>query len=448
MRAVSSVRASLVLLAVCTSGARADDEHLRLMHDPIPYTDVADAFEADDRFDVNVHLDYGRLRERGEIYREVRGADGERTQQKVAESRADQNLLTLGLDVGLWRDLMAFVRLPLVLRDERELQSSDAPLAALSQALAGTDGAPLFSVPFSAPSRAGLDYLALGGAWSVLNQQRTPWTPTWVLRAEGRRAIGKPLKACAIGGNRTLCGSASGQDLDGDGVLDGTRTSKAEPGVSPGLSALLIETRFSRRFRHVEPYAGLALLVQWPSSARDQFQPNGEGRARPGPESSATLGAALIPWEDRGSHQRATLDLRLDVTHVARGTRYSPLFDALGSSGDPGLARTRGGTPFYGLTEAEQYVRYGGQVGVELQAARYVRFAAGTTLHWTSDHALTDRSPCGGSASGSVRSDDGRTCVDSHVDTRERGMIDAPGHRFFMRDQLLLGVYAQATALF
>jgi hypothetical protein len=437
MRAVSL---ALSLLASWHLPARAD-ERLQLMHEPIPYTDVADALDDGDRFDFNVHLDYSRLRERASIYREQRAADGGVRQQKVGVSEADRNLLTLGVDVGLWRDVMAFARLPLVLSDTRALHGGGG-----MSALAGGDGSPLFALPLTSPSRAGLDYMAVGAAWSVLNQTRAAWQPTWVLRVEGRRAIGKPLRACAVRMEMDVCGSQSSQDRDGDGALDGTRG--GEPGVSAGLSGVLVETRFSRRARHLEPYAGLALLAQWPSTARARFQPHGQGDAHPGPESTATLGAAFIPWEDRGSYQRAMLDLRLDATYVARGTTYTPLFDALGSSSDPSLAAAREGVHFYGLTEAEQHLRYGGQVGVELQAARYVRFAAGTTVHWVSAHALSDRSPCTGSASGTSVSEDGRSCVGSRVDTRERSELDAPGRRFFIRDQFLLGVYAQATAMF
>jgi hypothetical protein len=433
MRAVSLA----VSLLALSSQARAEDARLRLMHEPIPYTDVADAFDAHDRFDFNVHLDYDRVLERGSIYREQRAQDGEVQQHKVGSSELERNVFSLGVDIGLWRDVMAFVRLPLVLSDERSLQRGSDGLAS---ALAGSDGNPLFALPLASPSRAGLDYLALGAAWSVLNQTRASWQPTWVLRVEGRRAIGKPLRACTVRMDQNVCGGQTTQDDPSAGGGD--------PGVSAGLSALLLETRFSRRFRHVEPYGGLAVLAQWPSTARARFQPDGAGSARPGPESTITIGAALIPWEDRGSFQRITFDLRLDVTHIARGTYYTPLFDALGTSSDPSLVGSRDGVSFQGLSESEQHLRYGGRVGVELQAARYVRFAAGTTLHWVSAHALSDRAPCTGSASGTSLSEDGQSCVGSLVDPRERGEIDAPGRRFFVRDQFLLGVYANATAMF
>ena len=49
--------------------------------------------------------------------------------------------------------------------------------------------------------------------------------------------------------------------------------------------------------------------------------------------------------------------------------------------------------PFRGLTEAEAYLRYGGQLSLEVQAARYVRFGIGSWLQWATDHAITGRDP-------------------------------------------------------
>jgi hypothetical protein len=310
----------------------------------------------------------------------------------------------------------------------------------------------LFALPFAAPTRAGLDYIAVGGAWALLNQARRPWQPNWVLRFEGRRAVGKVLQPCQQGPTSNLCGTLSSEDRDGDNYLDGTRSNNPHPGLSRGISALLFETRFSRRLARVEPYAGLSFLVEWPALrtvAREAFQPDGYGRARPGAQSAGTLGLALIPWEDRGSYQRLVLDARLAATYVGRGTDYSPLFDALGSSSDPTLSASRAGVNFRGLTEMEAYLRYGGQVSLEVQAARYVRFGLGSWLQWATDHTITGRDPCRGPDRGNTATAaDGRVCSGGKPDARERGVIDAVGRRFVLRDQLLLGVYAQATATF
>ncbi|HEX5657868.1 MAG TPA: hypothetical protein VFX59_11770, partial [Polyangiales bacterium] len=142
---------SAVSLLALVAAARADDVPLRLMHEPIPYTDVSDAFDVHDRFDIDIHLDYTHLSDRGTIYREARAASGAVSQQKVGESEIDRNLLTLEVDLGLWRDVMAFVRMPLVLSDTRFLQGTTG------SALAGSDGNSLFNLPVRSASRAGLD---------------------------------------------------------------------------------------------------------------------------------------------------------------------------------------------------------------------------------------------------------------------------------------------------
>src|SRR5688572_840369 len=43
---------------------RLDEERLRLMHETIGYTDVIDARDGHDRFDININLEYARLFDR------------------------------------------------------------------------------------------------------------------------------------------------------------------------------------------------------------------------------------------------------------------------------------------------------------------------------------------------------------------------------------------------
>jgi len=458
---VGRVALSLAVLGSALAGpaaAQVDEERLRLMHETISYTDVIDAFDGQDRFDLNVHLEYARLRDTGTVVRERTLADGTRGEVEVLRSLREVSQLSLGADVGLYHDVMAFVRMPLILSESRRLTlPSGVTLEQAQDALTDANGpsgsdSTLFSLPFRSPTRAGLDFLAVGGAWALLNQMRRPWLPTWVVRLEGRRAVGKTLHACRESEQGNVCGSQSNEDRDLDGRPDGTASKQARAGSSRGMSALLIDTRFSRRFRRAEPYAGLSLLLEWPAlhgAARAAYQPDDYGHARPGPQTSATLGLALVPWEDRGSWQRLVLDARLLATHLGRGTEYSALFDALGTSPDPALAASRAGMDFRGMTEVEAHLRYGGQLSVEVQAARYVRFALGSWLQWVTEHALTGRDACGAPArAGNVAPTDGRVCDGGKADARERGVIDAPGRRFFLRDQLLLGIYAQATATF
>lgn len=478
MRAAPFICASLCLLAAARTLAQADDR-ARLMRETIAYTDVIDAFDGEDRFDLNVRLEYERLRERGDLYRERTRADGTREQGRVARVERDLSRVSLGLDVGLFRDLMASLRMPLVLGDARTLRApSGRDPAQVTADLAGSGGAPLFVPSVASPTRAGLDYVAFGLAYALLNQMRKPWFPTWVIRVEGRRALGTAQRPCVGTSAGRVCGTASGLDRDGDGALDGTRGASNSPGASRGMSALQVETRFSRRYRHVEPYAGFAVLVEWPSLARPLYRAAGAPRARPGTQSTLTLGAALVPWENRGAWQRFVLDLRADASYVGAGYDATPLFDALGSASDPELARGRyqgmRGAPtsadvvpcrdpsqlgcgvgervaFTGITHVASHLVYGARLGLEVQAARYVRFALGSSLSHVSAHALSGGSPCrAGSPSDPAfaQGDDGRVCTSGSVNTRFRGVIDSPGKRFFLRDQFLLGVFAQATAMF
>lgn len=467
MRVVAFACAGLLSVLAAPGRAQVDEDRLRLMRETLAYTDVIDAFDGKDRFDLNVRLEYERLHERGKIAREQRDANGI-GYAHVADAEHESSRLSLGIDLGLARDLMASIRMPLVLSDARSL---DAPAGAdreeLAVDLAGSPGAPepLLSAPLASPPRAGLDYLALGAAYALTNQQRKPWLPTWVVRIEGRRALGTVLSPCRDSENGRRCGTNSPEDRDGDSLLDGTFATVGKPGSSRGVSAILLETRFSRRYRHLEPYAGLGLTVEWPSTARDLF-PRIEGvRTRPGRRSSAALGAAVIPWENRGTFQRIALDLRLEATHVDDGFDYSPLFDALGSASDPDLARarfervrvsgegqlTRSGArvPFTGITHIASHLAYGARMGLEVQAARYIRFQVGSALSFVTSHRITGLSACSDDvAFAGASDDDGRMCVRGRADPRHREVIDAPGKRFVLRDQLLLSLFAQATAMF
>ena len=70
----------------------------------------------------------------------------------------------------------------------------------------GGQNGQLFSVPFTSPTRAGFDYVGIGATWGILNQQREPYFPTWLVTIEGRRAIGTPLKPCGEFNGDTICG--------------------------------------------------------------------------------------------------------------------------------------------------------------------------------------------------------------------------------------------------
>jgi hypothetical protein len=499
---LSSVSPAVVLAFLgLAETARADDPPLRLMHETTSYTDVIDAFDGQDPFDLNAHVHYNRSSDNGRIKREYTTADGKRKLASIADSERITSTLNFGLDIGLYKDFMVFVRLPLIVSDARSLslpsgRTSDQVQNRLTDPNGAKNGNPasLFSVPFDSPTRAGFDYIGFGGAVSILNQQRHSWQPTWVLMLEGRRALGSPLKPCVDDADQggVICGATDAPDIDGDGQADdGTnaRIGEQSSGSSRGVSGITVETRLSRRYRYAEPYGGLGVLVEWPSTSQKYFNPagnlNGVINTLPAQQVSATLGTAVIPWENRARWQRFALDLRLQATYYTEGHDYSALYDALGTSNHYELSRpnyegVKGITdpnagqldqcnagkginsnctlgakvPFYGLTDIQSHLKYGFRVGLEMQAAQYVRFSFGSGFWWVTNHAITMSDACNPYVSDNGRRESfrGATCADANekgiVNPNHRPTIDLPGRRFWMTSELIVDLYATATAQF
>jgi hypothetical protein len=486
--ALGSVIGVVAGFAGVAGRAQADEPALRLMRESIPYTEVLDAADADDLFDLNAHVAFNRSTDRGTIQREYTSTSGERKRASVADSERTISSLMFGLDVGLFRDLMAFVRLPLTLSDARSLSApSGKSVADVSARLTdpndyGGAKGELFKVPFESPTRAGFDSIGIGASWGVLSQQREPYYPTWLIMIEGRRAIGTPFKPCAQVADETICGAKTGQDQNGDGKDDGTARLFADQssGSSRGVSGILVETRASYRYRYLEPYVGLGFLMEWASTGKKYFNPTGnlDGtiNALPSRTATATLGTAVIPWENRARFQRFALDLRLTGAHLSEGHDYSALYDALGTSKHAELSRpNREGyqpgangvfddpnsasfddegvgskVPFYGLTDIQSRLKYGLRVGLEMQAAQYVRFAFGSALNWVTAHAITAADPCNPDFSDATRASAirGNECTPGIVNPGQRPTIDSPGRRFWMSSELVLDIYATATAQF
>ena len=468
---LASTSLALGAFASSPTCAHAEDE-LVLMTEPTTYTDVIDAFDDHDVFDVHISVGYLRSWEFGRIQREVAGpaaVDGREASllQDVGGYELQRNGLLFGLDVGIFRDLAVYAQLPLILSDDRTLtRSSDLVPSTLD-----AGGSPAFDLPstgFRSPTRSGVDWLGVGLAWSILNQARDPNVPTWLLMVEGRFNIGEPMRACQNAAMLTCRAN-----IDGMGnPLSGTYG----PGASRGVNALRIETRSSFRTGIVEPYAGLMAQIEWPGSASSSFLPAGDLRGYinrlPPIQGRFTAGVAVIPWEDRQHFQRFTFDLRFQADYVSEGRDYSPLFDALGSSSNPHLTTASyEGVPvasnpttdglalvqFNGMTDTQSHARIGGQVVIEMQAAQYVRFQLGSVVMYSTPYNLTQSDACNPNVAASSISDPrlqgdcrassraGNTTV---LNPAHRPVIDTPGTRFRMDGLWNIDLYANVTAMF
>ncbi len=429
------------------------------MHETLEYTDVADAFDGDDPFDLNVSVGFVRSLESGTLQREDRTAssdDGRATAHwlDIAHHEHVSNTLMLGLDIGVYHDIMIYGRLPLVLNDTRKLTVPDGRSATdVNADLQTSDGEQLFNVPFESPTRSGLDYLGIGAAWAILNQNRDRTGPTWVISLEGRINIGEPLHACvntaAAGTERCNRGLAAG--------MNGT-----DPGMSQGVNELRLDTRGSFRYRYVEPYAGLLFRIAWPGSAEKSFLPSGNLQGimndLPPRVGEMTVGMGIIPWENRGRWQRFAIDTRLVATYLSEGHTYTPLFDALGTSTHSELTSdnfeaidpmTMMGTGrsvrFVGITDTQSHAQFMFRGGLEMQAAQYVRFTFGAGLGFTTPFLMTFTDACNPNIDQTAGDPRNGNCRNGIINPHYRDVVDLAGRRFRTDDMFLFDLYVSAT---
>ena len=431
--------------------ARAQDD-TALLAEPTRYTDVIDAFDAEDPFDFDLSLEFRRAVTKSTVQREhARVEDGElRTGfVDVAESQRETNGLVVGAAVGLYRDVMLFGRLPLVLNDARDLRASDGAdcsedatdgCVALEAQVAGQ--APddpdrrLFQLDptVSSARRSGIPSFDLGIAWAPLNQYRSSHVPTWMLRAETSIGTGDVMKPCVKGGG---CGG----------------------GVSRGTLGLELASRWSYRHRHVEPYAGVSYAWEWATAADGRFSPVPDLPQHDPPRvAETTLGAAWIPWEDRGRFQRFAVDGRARAAWVSRGQDYTPLFDALGASSHPSLTAPnydrleatpeRREVAFRGLTRVDAYARFAFETAVTMRAARYVGFRLGAAVRHALPHLITGAGACNPDVDPGGDSARAGSCTDGVINPVHRPTIDLPGRRFRLDGETTVELSAAATAMF
>jgi hypothetical protein len=435
--------------AVVPQTAAAQDDPPFLLLEPTEYTDVLDAFDGeDDPFDFAVRLSFMRSQEDAVIERERSTAGAfEVVRLPVADYHKVSSALVLAAEVGLYKDLMVFGRLPLVFSDTRELALPEAASCGsavcrnrerkIQQALDDTppdapDASRLFELGErgTARTRSGVPAVDVGVAWGITNQYRSPGLPTWVVLAESRISVGAPMRAC-ISGN------------------------PCDPGTSRGTFRLQLGTRWSYRYRFVEPYLGFDHAFEWATGASDAFEPGGEGphlvETGLPTVTGLTAGGSIVPWEHRGRFQQFSIDVRARAEYVSAGRDYTPLFDVLGASSNPyldtPLPRDTGRPiAFNGLTQVSAYARLGLDLALAMQAARYVKFRVSLMLSHATRHSLTGAGPCTGARRTSGDSTD--ACGDETPNALYRGVIDQPGQRFWQVGQLAYSLAATATAQF
>jgi hypothetical protein len=452
------VAAGPVVALTLASPARADEPRKmtepRMLREPSEIVQVVDAFDEDDLFDLHLSLGYQQTWKSAKILRETNvlqsglGTGGYTvSNMNVASYEESTARLNTRADIGVYKDIAIVIRMPVILSNDRKLEGIDGSDKQQSTVLAGAPGEQLFSLPFESPTRSGIEYLALGMDFGIMNQARNKTKPTWIIGGEVRLNVSEPMHACNNKPSQLNVGAASNQvkcaqpnDIDRDGnapeedsladggffdpdsgvQLDEGPGGNRKPGVSRGMTGLNFHTYLSRRVKYIEPYGGFDVLFEFPNSSSDYKAVDLEGSLvnHPPLRGSMIVGIAVIPWEIRDAFQRLTIDGRFTGTYVSEGRDYSELFDALGSSDAPSMrypnfaeyqtnsnAGTAGGAPsvvnpnsqkvyFTGLTDVQQYGTYNFSVSATYQAGEYVKFNAGAGYTLTQGHFVTFDQAC------------------------------------------------------
>jgi hypothetical protein len=447
--AAASLWAAAACAWLCSGSALASAQDEPLLSAPSEFTDVMDGFDGADPLDIQARIEFRSTFSSGTVQREViddttDDASNEGRYRDVLDHSGVRNELQLGLEIGVWRDLMVFVGLPIVLSDDQELSlpdsgtcDDDAEGSACSileelpnDALPDMNQEqPLFEVNPRVVSeqRSGLPRVELGVAFGLFNQYRGD-DATWVLRAAFALPTGGTKTACTVG-------------------------VKCTPGLSDGSLWLTLESRWSRRYRYVEPLLGISHRFGWVTLGEKAFSSQISRGADSLPTTTeASAGAAIVPWEDRMRHQRFSIEILGRAAYISKGRGMSVLFDALGTSMhsqlNPDLDEAAEEGRFTGVTTIGAHGRLGVDLMLVMKAARYVRFSLGTELGVLTDHLLTGAEDCSASDSRDETTMFASPCAATRISPLYRPVIDAPGQRFRLTDAMTVGLIARAQGQF
>ena len=478
-----------------TRAALADEpvaaHEASLMSETAEITSVVDAFDKDDPFDLNLVFGINQSFKRAKIRRESQlpqpGLEGVSGQQagfvpateNIASYQSSMTTLNLGADIGIYHDLALTLRLPVILTWSQSLGDLDGSSAVAAQRLADPSGGQLFSVPFTSPTRSGIDYFSFGLDWAIFNQQRDQTKPTWVVGVEGRVAVGTPLHACNANpvNGAPECADPSTWNASTQSYPSGV--AGRSPGISKGYDSILARTVWSRRFGYIEPYSGFWMQADFPTAGSDfgKWNPVQNLDRSPPLQGSFALGMEVVPWEHREQFQRFSADFRFKGTYHSPGRDYSELFDALGSSqavslrnpnptaycaggssatcvGPPGSSvqdTSSAGAYFTGITEVAAYGSFTASAAATAQAGQYIKFTLGAGFTYAQSHLITAADVCTPNGNTSLAlagpcETNGQAQGVPNPDHRD--LIDLPGHRFSVDDTTVVDLYANVIVMF
>ena len=411
-------------------------------------TEVVDAFDTvnDNPFDLHIEPSFRQHRERATIARESGRDEPATVFRREMDYQRVRSQLEFDVQLGLARDLEFHVNIPLVISDRRTLEYAsgvtednsnvDPSDARIADDLDPDRNVPdyydgnsngagdvagdarqhfgtyrFFDLPNDGPKRAGLGDLTVGFAWAPWNDERHPHAASLRLGVDYLAPTGDP----AAGDNT---------------------------GVGRGTHELQVSLAASRRVHpFVDPYFTFAYAQPFAANSGlfAENSLNSDTRA-PGGRLDIGTGTEIVLYEDRETSQKYTFDIGFAFGYQLEGRDYTPISDALATSGCNGLSAAAagfettsgsgGGTDgnaynpaedvapadaacawvvqqpgnvvddssdiradwtyaHNGISDVEGHANIGGHTGFNLQASEYVEFRLAVDVRWVNAHMIT-----------------------------------------------------------
>jgi len=502
-----------VYLVGAAGPAKADEPRKvtepSVMREPAEVTQVVDAFDDQDPFDLHLSLGYQHTWKSAKIRREssvnqpgLTTGGFNSDDMNVAEYTETTSRLNTRAAIGVYKDIQLVFRLPIILSNKRKLEGLEGSDKVQSVVLAGAPGEQLFALPFESPTRSGIEYLAVGLDFALMNQFRDLTKPTWVIGLEGRFSVSEPMHACGKSTGLNLQGTqqlkcAAPSDINRNGKrdiidpdtgdnLEGEDLSERKPGVSRGTTGLELHTYLSKRIKYIEPYGGFKALFEFQNEDSDYGSTDLKGSLvnHPPLTGSIIMGLNVIPWEIRDQFQRVTIDFRFTGSYRSEGRDYSELYDAIGSSDAPSVRRPTYASyrpnPAYnpaapdgpnnpqsvvdpnsqkvyttGLTDVQQHGIYTFSTELTYQAGEYVKFSVGGGYTLVQSHLLTFDQACNpdvdktmGTAGPCKSTSTTGYSATGIPNPNYRPVMNTPGRRFKVDDSHAFDAWLNATVMF
>jgi len=442
-------------------------------------TRVVSAMDGDSHFDFNLTATWLHDVKSASIKRELSSMYGNELIKDSVFSQT-RDILNLRADVGVLWDVGLHIELPLVLQDSSSLDfdqseggnciypSSDpnAPRptcvnqdnsTVLRDGILPTTTDPatneitswgqdaqhsrMYAPPsknlFQGPKRKGFEYLGVGITWAPFNQLRDDTKPTWTLSFDAK--------------------------LD---VFKDRRFDPSNPGannaVGQGFHQFVWSTFVSKRFRWFDPYFGAWYNLPVRTNG-SPFQKYGQNQSSVNPQQRAgvMIGVEQIAWENPRGDQRVTVEGRAHLEQHFFGRGRSEMWEPLsGSSGcsEANQAACRANidldvntdgildTPHPGITDIESYGTLGGDLGLNVQVGKFIRFRGLFGFKSDMPHMITATS-----AGKDVDPMD-NPGVDptnaAEANPTYRPAIDMPGRRFRVEGTKIWTLFIQGSMMF